>query len=1176
MEEDVGRRSPRRPPPWYLSTFSIGVVLLLGAVACVVGVVMSNNRGSHTHHNSTPIPSPPAPTPSVPTVVHTWAALQKGVSSCEHACAFELGDGFTCAAAGFRAITIGSTQKVSIDGGGYAQIDAHGKARMFLVYGSLMVTNMVMQNGNHTSGTGGAVLVNKNGTATFENCRFVRNTAAIAGGAVALDGPATLKNCTFVENVAQVIWGRRQGGALWSSVSGAAILVDCSFIAGGDTSMGFNDIGHCTPSVCRGKSGAVTFSCPEGTTGGPARMADMTQDQQDYLLVTQLPPQRQVVQCLVLVLVSTWAELAKAIASASCEHACAFELADGFTSAAERFDLIDFQHKSVTIVGQGQIIDGHHKAQLFKVHNGSLVVDGVTMQNGAKGQAPGSGLELSAGSSVRLTNCVFKNNRNHDQWFNNYGGGAVMLYNSAVTFVNCTFVPSTNTSENGVNYNDVGHHDGTGSPSHVQFVCPDNTLGAPFTMAAADLLVTQLPPQQQLVQCKPKAAVADCNGSSLTLAANDCSAWQWFTRDPLYMKWAEGKCGPKVHTDPCSCTFADKVRCMNGHITKLNMASQGMPPSGGVPEALTYLTALTSLCLNGNQLAGSIPATISKLAELMTLVLGSNRFIGPVPQELVQLKKLNHLSIDNNPKLWGELPKLNFSQFTDCCDMADDVFTCPLPPGAKLSCVGGPGCGAGHHAPPPTCILPCNGSSSALVASDCSAWQRFTRNSLYTSWIEGVCDKNVHTDPCSCNIHTHGNVKCDGASTNKRIVRVDLGGRKMPPSGGMPTALLDLTGLTIVRLGENKLLGTIPTAIGQLTALVELVLSNNGLSGTVPKEMLQLAQLRDLNLANNSNLTGPLPAFDFAHFTNRCAMSGDPFTCPLPAGAEKCVGGPEGGRLPPPTCVPCDGTSFSLNDSDCSAWQRFTRDPLYKKWAEGKCGGQKVHTDPCSCTFHGKVQCYRRHVKIAKSRITTLDFGKQGLPPSGGVPLSLLDLTGLNVFIVSNNDLHGSIPSTIEQLTSLRYMDMSNNNLSGSIPSSIAKLTALTTLDLSYNKLGGSIPSTIGKLTGLTSLWIPCNTLAGSIPSTIGQLTGLTALDGWQNDFTGSIPTELAQLKQLKWFALNYNTHLTGKLPALNFSQFTRCCALDGEVFTCPLPPGASTSCVGGTSCGKKKPPTCK
>jgi hypothetical protein len=571
-------------------------------------------------------------------VVHTWVALEEGVASCEHVCAFNLADGFVSAAEGFVSITIGSTQQVTIDGGGHAVIDAHSKDRMFLVDGSLVMMNAVMQNGNRTSGTGGAVLVNINGTATFENCRFIRNTAAIAGGALALDGPATLKNCTFMDNVAQVCYGwRRQGGAIWSSIGGAAIIIDCNFIAGSETSMGFNDIGHCTPSKCGGSSGAVTFSCPVGTIGGPALIADVTQGEEDYLLVTHLPPQQPVVQCLVLVLVSTWAELSKGVAS--CEHACAFEFADGFTSAAAEFNLISFQHKSITIVGRGQIIDGHHKSQLFKVYNGSLAVDRVTMQNGAKGGAPGSGLEVAAGSSVHLANCVFKNNRNQGQW-SNHGGGALMVYNSAVTFVNCSFILSTNTSENVKNYNDVGQHDGTGSPSHVNFICPEGTIGAPFTMAVADLLVTQLPPQRQLVHCEPKPAVTDCTGSSRTLAASDCSAWQWFTRNPLYTEWAEGKCGAKVHTDPCNCTFHQQVGCTNGRITTLSMASQGLPP-GGIPVALMDLTGITYLCLDNNKLVGSIPCTIGQLAELSYLDLGNSQLTGSIPREMLQLKTLN-------------------------------------------------------------------------------------------------------------------------------------------------------------------------------------------------------------------------------------------------------------------------------------------------------------------------------------------------------------------------------------------------------------------------------------------------------------------------------------------------------------------------------------------------------
>jgi hypothetical protein len=175
-------------------------------------------------------------------------------------------------------------------------------------------------------------------------------------------------------------------------------------------------------------------------------------------------------------------------------------------------------------------------------------------------------------------------------------------------------------------------------------------------------------------------------------------------------------------------------------------------------------------------------------------------------------------------------------------------------------------------------------------------------------------------------------------------------------------------------------------------------------------------------------------------------------------------------------------------------------------------------------------------------------------------------------------------------LTGLRFLDAGDNKLTGSIPSDIGMLNQLTSLGLGANlvqklptrsnNLVGSIPSSIGHLTGLTSLNMAYVNLNGTIPSTIGKLTGLTFLWISGNNFTGSIPTELVQLKQLTFFAPNNNAHLTGKLPAFDFSQFTQCCALDGEVFTCPLPPGAITSCVGGSGkkggCYTHAPPVCQ
>jgi hypothetical protein len=168
----------------------------------------------------------------------------------------------------------------------------------------------------------------------------------------------------------------------------------------------------------------------------------------------------------------------------------------------------------------------------------------------------------------------------------------------------------------------------------------------------------------------------------------------------------------------------------------------------------------------------------------------------------------------------------------DCCVS----FDCDIANGQCKRAFRATGAYPNSSACEKACSAPasvCTGSSADLASADCNAWRSFSLDPLYREWIEGICDKNVHTDPCSCNIHTHGHVKCDVASTYKRITEFDMGARKMPPSGGIPTALLDLTGLTLIRLGENELLGTIPTAIGQLTALVELVLDDNNFSGTV-------------------------------------------------------------------------------------------------------------------------------------------------------------------------------------------------------------------------------------------------------------------------------------------------------------------------------------------------------
>ena len=150
--------------------------------------------------------------------------------------------------------------------------------------------------------------------------------------------------------------------------------------------------------------------------------------------------------------------------------------------------------------------------------------------------------------------------------------------------------------------------------------------------------------------------------------------------------------------------------------------------------------------------------------------------------------------------------------------------------------------------------------------------------------------------PCSCTFG--GQVPCaDG-----RIAHINMGNQGLPASGGIPLALLDLTGLQHLGLGHNNLQGTIPDALGkQLHQLTYLDLGQNALTGTVPASLTSLEHLTYIAINRNPHLTGVLPAFNFSQFTGACVMSGDNFTCPLPAGAATCDHW-HGSKHAPPTC----------------------------------------------------------------------------------------------------------------------------------------------------------------------------------------------------------------------------------------------------------------------------------
>ena len=109
-----------------------------------------------------------------------------------------------------------------------------------------------------------------------------------------------------------------------------------------------------------------------------------------------------------------------------------------------------------------------------------------------------------------------------------------------------------------------------------------------------------------------------------------------------------------------------------------------------------------------------------------------------------------------------------------------------------------------------------------------------------------------------------------GVDTNVsgRVVRLDLSGQwdydarvwlRHGLSGPIPSAIGNLSSLTLLRLTANELAGAIPQELGKLVSLNGLFLDSNRLSSPIPAELGNLANLTELDFSSNE-LSGPIPA----------------------------------------------------------------------------------------------------------------------------------------------------------------------------------------------------------------------------------------------------------------------------------------------------------------------------
>ncbi len=280
-----------------------------------------------------------------------------------------------------------------------------------------------------------------------------------------------------------------------------------------------------------------------------------------------------------------------------------------------------------------------------------------------------------------------------------------------------------------------------------------------------------------------------------------------------------------------------------------------------------------------------------------------------------------------------------------------------------------------------------------------------------------------------------GNISCFGNLPN--LMYLDLSSNNF--KGNIPVEIGTSSNLLTLRLGFNKFSGSIPKELGNLTKLMYLSIDNDSLTGTVPAEICNLKSLLSLELMNNY-LTGSLPEY-LGNLTSLQTfnISGNKFSGMIPASVT---------------------------------------------------GLKNLYT-----------------------------FGINNNQFEGVLPAGIGQFTNLIQFDISNNKFT-AIPKEIGLLTNVTSINAENNLLKDSIPSSVSQLINLKSINLRKNQIT-SIPASIGSLKNLTTLYLENNKIK-KLPVSIGNLSSLEELKLSYNELE-TLPFEVGLLNKLTWLVLDYN-----------------------------------------------------
>ncbi|KAK4487631.1 hypothetical protein RD792_005719 [Penstemon davidsonii] len=326
-----------------------------------------------------------------------------------------------------------------------------------------------------------------------------------------------------------------------------------------------------------------------------------------------------------------------------------------------------------------------------------------------------------------------------------------------------------------------------------------------------------------------------------------------------------------------------------------------------------------------------------------------------------------------------------------------------------------------------------------------------------------------------------------------------------------------LRNLVELDLSWNRLSGVIPSCLGSLTSLKVLDLSRNDFVGKIPQTIFQNLKLLEYLSLSHNKLEGP---FTFSSLSANSRLkvlllqfsSDDVYSTSI----NKLKVDIEN----PP--------NFQLKELGLSHCRLNGTIPSFLE--------NQYELKLVDLSHNNLVGQFPTWLLVNKTNLQVLNLRKNSIssPP---LPLDTkINLTNLELFDVSVNQIHGELPNFIGMLSGMRYLNLSMNYLQGNIPASIGDMKFLETLDLSNNNFSGVIPQHLAMgCVSLIVLKLSNNALQGPLLPEKSNLTSLRYLYLDNNQFSGGLFSQgfLNSTRRSSISILKINNNfITGEIPA--------------------------------------------